>query len=326
MKPSDIRAAVELADKRIRPHVFETPLRRSDYLSRLTGANVLCKLENVQLTGSFKARGAVNKLTLLPAAERERGIVTASSGNHGAAVAAALSRLGGRGIVFVPKTAPRVKLEAIRSYGLEVRLDSEDSGECEVTAQDFAAAHGQTYVSPYDDPDVIAGQGTIAAELLRQTDHVDQVFVSVGGGGLISGVAGYLKARQPDVIIYGVSPGNDCSMYLSVKAGRAVTQHDVRPTISDGTAGTLQPGAITLPLCSALVDDWPLVSEDEIINAMRSFIEYDNQLIEGAAGVAIAGFVQQSAAEPERFRGKTVAIVICGARIDADKLRKVLWP
>ena len=324
MKTSDIAAAVEAADKRIRPHVYETPLRRSDYLSRLMGANILCKLENVQLTGSFKARGATNKLTLLSAADRERGIVTASSGNHGAAVAAALSRLGGRGIVFVPKSAPRVKLDAIRSYGLEVRLDSEDSGECEVSAQDYAAAHGLTYVSPYDDPDVIAGQGTIAAEMLRQTDRVDHVFVSVGGGGLISGVAGYLKSRQPDALIHGVSPSNDCSMYLSVKAGWAVAQPDVRPTISDGTAGTLQPGAITLPLCSALVDDWPLVSEDEIIGAMRSFIEQDNQLIEGAAGVAIAGMLQQAAAEPGKFRGKTVAIIICGARIDSDNLRKVL--
>ena len=189
MKPSDIRPAVEAADRRIRPHVFETPLRRSDYLSQLVGAEVLCKLENVQITGSFKARGAANKIALLPERERNRGVVTASSGNHGAAVAAMLERFGGRGIVFVPATAPRVKVDAIRSYGVEVRFHSEDSGETEVGAQEYAAANGLTYVSPYNDPDIIAGQGTIGAELERQAGTADHVFISVGGGGLTSGIA-----------------------------------------------------------------------------------------------------------------------------------------
>ncbi len=324
MKPDDIRQAVTAAHKRIAPLVLETPLRRSDYLSRLVNAEVLCKLENVQITGSFKARGAASSLSLLSAAERQRGVVTASSGNHGAAVAAMLSRLGGRGIVYVPTNAPRVKVEAIRAYGVEVRFHSEDSGECEVAALDYAKSSRLTYVSPYDDPDVIAGQGTIGAEIERQTGAVDHLFVSVGGGGLTSGIAGYLKAGNPKLRVWGVSPLNDHSMRLSAAAGHAVPHFEASITLSDGTAGTVQPGAITIPLCRALVDDWPLVSEDEIASAMRAYIGHENQLIEGAAGVAIAGLINAAAREPETFRSTKIALIICGGRIDPEKLITVL--
>jgi len=324
MNVDDIRAVVEAADRRIRPHVLETPLRRSDALSRAVGAEVLCKLENVQITGSFKARGAANKIALLPPTERARGVVTASSGNHGAAVAAMLARFGGRGIVFVPTTTPRVKVDAIRSYGVEVRFHSEDSGESENAALAFAASSGLTYVSPYDDPDVIAGQGTIGAEIERQAGAVDHVFVSVGGGGLVSGIAGTLKSRNPHVKFWGVSPRNDHSMRLSAAAGHAVAHAEASTTLSDGTAGKVQQGAITIPLCKALVDEWPLVTEDEIAQAMRDYITQENQLIEGAAGVAIAGLLKAAAARPEDLRGKTIVVIICGARIDPDKLIKVL--
>ena len=324
MLASDIRAAVEAADQRIRPHVMQTPLRRSDYLSRTTGAEVLCKLENIQVTGSFKARGAANKIAALTDDERARGIVTASSGNHGAAVAAMLAQTSTKGIVFVPTVAPQVKVDAIRGYGAEVRFHSSDSGVTELFARAHAGANSLTFISPYNDPAVIAGQGTIGAELGRQTGPIDHLFVSVGGGGLISGVAGYLKAVQPGVNVVGVSPAHDCSMHKSAAAGKVVEDHDAQLTLSDGTAGSVEPGAITLPLCRELVDDWLLVSEDEIAGAMRLFMAHDNQLIEGAAGVAIAGLLQAVAKAPGAFAGKRVVVIICGGRIDLAKLKKLL--
>jgi threonine dehydratase len=324
MKPDDIRAAVIEADRRIRPHVPETPLRRSDQLSRLTGAEVLFKLENLQVTGSFKARGAANKLALIPAEERQRGVVTASSGNHGAAVAAMLSRMGGRAIVFVPEPTPRVKVDAIRSYGAEIRFHGTDSGLCETAARDHAAAEGLTYVSPYNDAAIIAGQGTIGAEIERQAPDLNAVYVSVGGGGLISGIGGFLKARNPLIRIVGASPENDHAMLCSVRAGRVVPHDGARSTLSDGTAGSVESGAITLPLCKALVDAWAVVSEAEIAKAVRSAIAHDNLLIEGAAGVAIGAFVKAAADEPGSVKGRTVVIVICGGRIDLDKLGRII--
>lgn len=323
MTPKEIHDLVVEADKRIRPQVLETPLRRSRYLSRVTGAEVFCKLENLQVTGSFKARGAANKIASLTADERRRGVVTASSGNHGAAVAEVLAVMGGRCLVFAPENAPKAKIDAIRSYGSDVRLRGNDSGLCEIEAQDYAAQHGLTYVSPYNDPLVIAGQGTIGAELARQLPDAEIVVASVGGGGLISGIAGYLKHLNPKVRIVGASPENDHSMLLSAMAGHAVAHEGFKPTISDGTAGTVEPGAITVDICRRLVDDWPVVSEAEIINAMRAYMAHDYLMIEGAAGVAIAGFVKLAAAEPDRVKGKNAVIVICGARIDLDKLALV---
>jgi threonine dehydratase len=324
LTPIEIRAAVEIADLRIRPHVLETQLRRSDHLSRLTGANVLCKLENLQVTGSFKARGAANKIASLSVEARTRGVVTASSGNHGSAVAAMLARSGGRSIVYVPTTTPIVKIDAIRDYGAEVRLHSNDSGEAEIFARAYADREGLAYIPPYNDLAVIAGQGTIGAEIERQAPDTEMVAVSVGGGGLISGIAGFLKGRNPRVKIVGASPLNDHAMLCSVRANKVVAHVDAQPTLSDGTAGSVEPGAITLPLCRNLVDDWVLVSEEQIADAMRRYMAYDNQLIEGAAGVAIASLLSMATAQPELVKGKTIVVIICGARIDLSKLVKIL--
>jgi threonine dehydratase len=320
----NIHAAVLEADRRIRPQVVETPLRHSPHLSRRSGAEVYCKLENLQITGSFKARGAANKLAMLSAEERSRGVVTASSGNHGAAVAAMLAKMGGRCLVFAPATTPGVKIDAIRNYGSDLHLEGDDSGICEVLAREHAAKHGLAYVSPYNDAGVIAGQGTIAAEISRQAPEMEMIVASVGGGGLISGIAGFIKQQRPGTRIVGASPVNDHSMRLSAGEGRAVAHEDARPTLSDGTAGSVEPGAITVNLCKELVDDWPLASEDEIAAAMRAYMTNDYQLIEGAAGVAIAGFLNLAADRPELVKGRKVVIVICGARIDLAKLAKVI--
>ncbi len=327
----DFRAVVEIAYARIRPHVLETPLEVSSELSTQDGAQVLLKMENVQRTGSFKLRGAVNKLLALGAAERTRGVVTASSGNHGAAISWALAALGGRGVVFVPGNVSPAKLAAIRDHGAEVRAFGNDSGLCEIEARRYAREQGLPYISPYNDPDIIAGQGTVGLEIARQIEGAasgaggaarggpDAVFVALGGGGLIAGIGGYLKAIGRRVEMVACSPENSAVMHHSIAAGR-ILEMDSKPTLSDGTAGGVEPGAITLDLCRALVDHRVLVSEDEIAAAMRLVIGRHHTLIEGAAGVAVAAYLK----EKERYRGRRVVIILCGANIGLDRLREVL--
>ena len=315
----DVHSDVILAERRIRPHVRVTPLEYSLHLSRLTAAEVYLKLENLQHTGSFKVRGAINKLLSLTPQQRARGVVTASSGNHGAAVAFGLHTLQIPGLVFVPEDASTTKVAAIRRYGVDVRTHGADCLITETYARAYAARNDLVYISPYNDPLVISGQGTIAAELDRQLPSIDAVFAAVGGGGLISGVAGYLKGRHGAVSVVGCSPERTPIMAESVKAGRIV-ELGARPTLSDGTAGGLEPGAITFDLCRRLVDSFVLVSEDEIRVAMRLFMETHHLLIEGAAGAALAGYLKMH----ERFRGRRVVVVICGANISLETLKTVL--
>jgi threonine dehydratase len=310
---------VAAAGARIRPYVLETPLEHSPALSELTGAVVFCKLENLQHTGSFKLRGVFNKLLTLDARERRRGIVAASTGNHGAAVAYAMAALQISGIVFVPEGASPPKIANIRRLGAEVRYFGLEGGATEVFARGYARENDMTYVSPYNDWDVIAGQGTIGAELDRQNQAVDVVVASLGGGGLISGIAGFLKSGRPGMHAIAASPSNSKTMIESVRAGRVIeTQH--LPTLSDATAGGVEEGAVTLDLCRRLVDDFVEVGEDEIKSAMRLFIETHHMLIEGAAGVAIAALLKSKPS----LRGKIVAVVICGANISAERLKEAL--
>ncbi|HUY15261.1 MAG TPA: threonine/serine dehydratase [Terriglobia bacterium] len=323
IQTEDIPRAVRAAYRVIQFHVTRTPLVRSDYFSQRTGANVLLKLENQQVTSSFKARGAIHKILTLTEDERKRSVITASTGNHGVAVAYGLSLTGGQGIVFVPETASPVKVENIRRLGAEVRFHGTDSGQTEIFARRYAAEHGMIYISPYNDPKIIAGQGTLGLEVAAQTGRVDFLFASVGGGGLISGTAGYLKSVQPGIRIAGCSPENDPAMFRSIEAGKIV-EVEPKPTLSDGSAGGVEPGAITFELCRTLVDHWVLVSEEEIAAAMRLFIENEHQLLEGAAGSAIAGFLKRASETPDEFKDKNVVLVICGARISLDALKSVL--
>ena len=227
---------VTLAEGRIRPYVRETPVELSLPLSEMGRSRVYLKLENIQHTGSFKLRGAVNKLLTLSPAQRAGGVVTASSGNHGAAVAYALSRLGARGLIVVPETASPTKVAMIRRYGADVLFYGDDSVVSEMHARKLADERGLPYISPYNDPDIVAGQGTLGLELARQITPIDAVFVTVGGGGLISGIAGYLKAVYPGVQIIGCLPQNSPVMAASVRAGHIVEMESL-PTLSDGSAG-----------------------------------------------------------------------------------------
>jgi threonine dehydratase len=315
----DVVTEVRAAEKRIRPHIRRTYLEPSAYFGALSGANVFFKCENLQHTGSFKVRGATNKLLSLSKPERDRGVVTASTGNHGAAVAFALGRLETKGIVYVPDNADPTKVESVRRQGAEVRAFGHDAVEAETHAREYARENGLTYVSPYNDPQVIGGQGTIGLELAEQLDSVDAVFVALGGGGLISGIAGYLKYVWPDIEVIGCSPENSQVMIQSVAAGEILDLPSL-PTLSDGTAGGVEAGAITFELCRQSVDAYEIVSESTIAEYLRHFMVAHHMLIEGAAAVPLAAFMKQRG----RFVGKNVVIVLCGANISLATLKDIL--
>ena len=317
----DVVNEVLRAEERIRPYIRETILDRSLSLSQPGGVSVYMKLENLQHTGSFKARGAMNKLLSLRAGALERGVVTASTGNHGAAVARSANVVGASCIVYVPEDASPSKVAAMERLGAEVRYHGRDCVETETYARGFAAENGNSYVPPYNDPQVIGGQGTIGVELTRQLDRIDTVYVSVGGGGLISGIAGYLRSVLPDVRIVGCSPENSQVMIQSVQAGRILDLPSL-PTLSDGTAGGIEAGSVTFELCRELVDEYVTVTESEIVESLLSFMEAHHMLIEGAAAVAIAGYLKTR----ERFAGtqRNVVIVLCGANISLLTLNECI--
>ncbi len=309
----------ELAAEDLSGYVVETPLVFSPQFSNATGANVWLKLENLQDTGSFKLRGATNRLLAMSADEREKGCVTASSGNHGAGVACAAARLDMQGIVFVPEQTSRTKVDAIRAYGGDVRHFGTDGLDTELHAREFAESHGMVYVSPYNDPVVIAGQGSCGVEIARQLPDVDAVFVSVGGGGLISGVGSVLKKHSPSVRIVACQPSASPVMTRSVEAGE-VLELESHATLSDGTAGGVEKDSVTFELCRTLVDDYVLVDEDAIASAMIEFIDKQHQLAEGAAGVALGAFL----ANATEFRGRNVVILVCGGNVSSETLRAIL--
>lgn len=314
--PDQVRQAYH----RIKPHIRRTPLERSLFYSEKSGAEVFLKMENLQYTGSFKVRGALNKILSLSEEELERGVVTASTGNHGAGVAYALGKTGGRGIVFVSENASPAKIAAIRRRGAEVREYGTDPVEAENYARKYAEENELVYVSAYNDPQIIGGQGTIGLELARQLDRIDAVFIAVGGGGLFAGVAGYLTSVSPETMFVGCSPENSAVMIRSLEIGRLVGDLPSQPTISDGTAGGIEAGSITFDLCRKYADDWVTVTEEEIRHNLIEFIDTHHLLIEGAAAVAIAAYLKVR----ERFAGKNVVLLICGANIGAAMLREIL--
>lgn len=317
---SALRLAEAAADAavRIEAIVCKTPLRASARLSAMTGRDVRLKLENHQHTGSFKLRGAVNRLMTLDDSTRAAGCVVASSGNHGAAVAWAMQKLGVGGVIFVPEKTSSAKVDAIRSSGGDVRFFGTDGLDTELHARAYAAEHGMFYLSPYNDPEVVAGQGTCGIEIIEQMSEVDTVYVAVGGGGLISGVASVVKHHNPAARIIGCQPLNSPVMARSIEAGRIV-DIESGPTLSDGTAGGIESGSITFDWCRQLVDEFVLVDEDAIARAMRNYIEDENEVIEGAAGVALAALEEKC----NETGGEHVTIIICGGNISRDSLATV---
>jgi threonine dehydratase len=315
---SELADEVGRAAGRLRGHVLHTPLVPCPWLSDELGAEVRLKLENVQHTGSFKLRGASHALRTMPAAVRARGVVAASSGNHGLGLAAAAQQLGVGAQVFVPTTTPAPKREAIRRYGTDVQVHGDDCVVTEAHARAVAAETGRAYVSPYNDPAVVAGQGTVMHELLQDWPDVDEVYVALGGGGLISGMAAYGKAQRPGVQFVGCSPQASPAMAECVRRD-AIVDVPCEQTWSDSTAGGVEPGAVTFGWCRELVDRFVDVDEPAIARAMRDALARQHLLVEGAVGVAIAA----CRADRDR-RGQRAAIVVCGGNLPFDLLQRLV--
>ena len=311
---------ISKANSRIRPHIHHTLLLKSDALTAMCGGKVYLKLESEQYTGSFKARGSLNKILSLTAKERERGLVTASTGNHAQGFARACSISGANGIIFLPKTAAPSKVEALKYYDINLQFYGDDSLTTELYAKRYAKEENKVWISPYDDRQIIAGQGTIGLELLHDLDHIDDVYITIGGGGLISGIASYLKHYKPDVKIIGCQPENSPEMSLSVEAGEIVDYPAAQPTLSDGSAGGIEPGSITFPLCQNLVDEFILISEDQIKQAIKLIAHKHHKIIEGAAGVAVAGLIKNR----KKSLSKTSVVIICGANIGLDVFKSII--
>lgn len=317
--PMDVRKASLEAENRIRHYIRETPLIYSAPLSRRTGCRVHLKLENWQITRSFKLRGAFNKILSVEPEAREKGVVTASSGNHGAAVAHVVKQLGLQGKIVLPETASSAKVEALLPFGVDIVLHGNDCVLAEKHGRRLADEEGLLYIPPYNDPQIVGGQGTIAVELERQLDRIDACFVPVGGGGLIGGIGGTLKSVSDRVRITGCQPENSAVMAASLRAGH-ILDIESKPTISDGSAGGIEPGSITFDLCRAFVDDFVLVSEDEIRDALMIIMRSHQLFVEGSAVLSVAALLKR----PDPFEGQTVVLIISGAKISLDQLKSIL--
>jgi threonine dehydratase len=307
------------AESRIRPLVRETPVDRSLHLSRLGDADVHLKLEHLQHTGSFKLRGATNKILSLDDEQLRRGVIAASTGNHGMGVCYAARHAGTAATIYLPRDVSEQKLATIKQLGGNPVLSAGDCLEAEYTAREAARKSGQVFISPYNDLQVIAGQGTIGLELARQLGRIDAVFVAVGGGGLVAGVAAYLKSVSPHTRVIGCWPENSRPLYECLRAGRIIEVPE-EPTVSESTAGGVEEGSVTLTLCQQLIDDYALVSEAEIREAMRLIFDKERWVIEGSAGVAVAAYMK----EREKYVGQNVAIILCGRNVSSKKLTGIL--
>ena len=315
----NVREEALKAEKSIRPYIRETPVEPSPFLSRLGNARVFLKLENFQTTGSFKLRGAMNKLLSLSKKEKETGVVTASSGNHGNAFAHGTKLLGIKGTIYLPHYTSSAKIEALRYYDVDLKFHGDDCLETEQCARRSAEKNSQIFISPYNDWKIIGGQATVAVELARQIERIDTILVPVGGGGLISGIAGYLKSLDQNIEIIGCQPENSAVMYESIKAGKIV-QMESSLTLSDGTAGGIEEGSITFDICKEGVDDFILVTEEEIKEGLKLSMEKHSMLVEGSAALSVASFIKAK----ERFKNRNVVLIVSGSRISLEKLREIL--
>jgi threonine dehydratase len=309
---------VKSAAARIKSVVIETPAELPTDLAPDSGATVFFKLENQQQTGSFKLRGASNKILSLSSAEAAAGVIAASNGNHGLGVAAAARRAGIAAEIYVSSLVSPAKAHRIEEFGGRIQRAGADPLVAELAARAAAEHQGKIFISPYNDPQVMAGQGTIAVELLRQVPDLDAVFIAVGGGGLIGGIGAYIKSASPRTEIVGCWPENSRVLYESIKAGRILDVPE-QPTLSESTAGGLEPGSVTLAIGAQVIDRSALVSEDEILHTMRRVRDLRGWTMEGAAAVAVAAFLKDA----KRYAGKKVAIVICGGNLSEKILARL---
>ncbi len=298
----------------------ESALTPARALSRRLGNQVLLKREDQQSVFSFKLRGAYNKMAHLDAAQLQRGVICASAGNHAQGVALAAKRLGCKATIVMPVTTPRLKIDAVHALGADVVLHGDSFSDAYTHALEIEREHGQCFVHPFDDPDVIAGQGTVAMEILRQHQGpIDAVFVAIGGGGLISGVAAYIKAVRPEIRVIGVQTVDSDAMLRSVRAGKRVQLDDVG-LFSDGTAVKLV-GKETFRLTRALVDDFVVVDTDEVCAAIKDVFQETRSVLEPAGALGVAAIKQY--VQSRKVKGQTFVAITCGANMNFDRLRFV---
>jgi len=316
----DLLSGVRDASVRIRPDVIRTSLLRSDHLSRRLAADVFIKAEYEQPTGSFKIRGATNKLKSLTREEKDRGLVSASTGNHGLAVGRAAHLQGAAVTLFVPDSlSPDKRAKLLAAPGVSLEFVPASCEQAELKARQFGRDTSRVFISPYNDPDVILGQGTAGLEILEQLPHVQDVLVPVGGGGLIAGIAGYLKSVRPGIRVIGVEPVNSRFLAESLKAGRIVEVEE-SPSLADAVAGGLEPGSMTFPLCQRYIDDIITVEESLIAESLALLFEDHGRVVEGAGALALAGLLK----DPGRFQGRSLALVASGGNISPSLHRQVV--
>jgi len=312
-------ADIEAARARIRGGIYESPCVESIPLSQLTGAHIYCKLDYLQRTGSFKERGARNALLQLSPAERERGVIAASAGNHALGVAYHGALLGIPVTVVMPKFAPLIKVSNCRQFGASVLLHGADLSEARVEAEAIAARDGLTFLHPFDNAHVMAGQGTIALEILEQTPDVQAIVAPVGGGGLLAGIGTVCEARKPDVRLVGVEPVHAACLTAALAAGYPVPV-TLSSTLADGLAVT-QAGALAFDVLRRVVDQVVTVDEAAIGLAVLRLIELEKSVVEGAGAAPLAAFL---AGKLDTLKGKNVVLVLCGGNIDLTILDRVI--
>ena len=313
-----VLADIVAAQRRLEPFMSPSPLRESDWLSAESGATILLKLESVQLTNSFKIRGAFNAAAIL-AQQSIPTAVTASAGNHGRAMALAGERLHVRTIVFTPQSAPATKKAAIVRHGAELHDDHPDYDAAERAAREYAAAHDVPFISPYTHPDVIAGAGTVGLEILAQTPDVRTIVVPIGGGGLASGIGLVMKHAAPHVTVVGVEV--DASRPFAVGLARgAITEIVVQPSLADGLTGNLEPGATTFEYVRRTVDRLVSVSEERLRDAVRGLAGEEHLVVEGAGAAATAAVLAGDVVSS----GERAVVLVTGGNIDAGRFRELL--
>ncbi len=306
------------ARKRVQKWARRTPFEHSPILSGLIDGQVYLKLENQQVTGSFKIRGATNKILLLSEEEKARGVVTASSGNHAQGLGYAAKELGVRAKVVVPEMTPQVKIDAIRKYGVELIVEGEEYMVSERLARSIEAEEGMTFVSAYNDIDLIKGQGTIGLEMVEDQPDLDVVLIPVGGGGLAAGIGSVIKQATGATVV-GVQSETSPVMYECVKKGYI---HDIplEDTYAEGLHGGLEPGSVSFDICREVIDEWAILTEDQILDAIKFMLHESRMLVEGAGAVGVAAIMS----DPDRFKGKKVGVVISGGNLGLKTLKLVV--
>jgi threonine dehydratase len=315
----DIPRLVLEAHERCQDHLSATPLEHSLYLSDLIEGDVWLKLDSMQRTSSFKFRGAINKILTLTEEELDKGVVSASTGNYALAVAEAMRIRNRRATIYVANDIEPARLELLRAHGLDLVVFGELAWDAEKEARRVAEEEDKIYVSPYNDPIVVGGQGTCGYEISRQLPDLDAAFFACGAGGLLTGSAGWLKSHNPDVEAIGVSPENSPVMYESVRTGKMV-EMETFPTLADTCAGGVDLDSITLELCQRYVDEIVLLTETEIEASIRLLFEQHRLVVEGSGALGVGGLVKRR----ERFKGKKVVAVVCGRNIDLEVFKRII--